>query len=987
MAASTSHPQLLASVPSTESSPPPSPVPLDASASIKQSSGVEFKHRFLPLPSHRPLAASTSDHPNIPAAAPDQSARPRLPGRQETPPSPPNSVLLDQSPTSPSQPTLAEPIAEHPSSPRSISGTNVEVPGVTEHQTPPPSLKDRLARAFKGHKRGESDVSMSTNINPRDGASTSNHRHNNSGSTVVTSTTATAQNIRDNNNTILQTFTSKTNLGFSPTKPDFYTHQWASPIRPNSQNHYTYGHGGTKRRIMNGGEVRVEILPRPSVIAERSAREEGENPGLFEEYEEQGGGDAHKSHVVDHVSYEDGYLVGTPAPPRHGGRRSQNDLDNYLPPLNLSPATMGDSSPRSRTATSLETVLSGDSDSSSGSRERRFVEESTASFDFEDLRVGSENDSYFAGLPSPNPDSGSARTGLYGSSGMASSGVLASLSQGDLSTQARSNSSLGGYTTGKSSSGAVGRSSSSHLLALQRGTQVPGSGSSPMEDAVGKEIKRLSKISAGSGVSGVAIVVTSDEPASDFGEGSDDDADDQRWTKEEKGKGRAPRSVGSGNGSMAERGGSDARLGNHKEHHRSGSGISRVSGWSLGDQSGGGGSGSEGGDDDSRELLKGIDQTKNRKLKSQVAPKGVLVHEGDGRYDFVYRMRRTPDETPILVPQYMFSSESSFPNRNALTLPIPAKISSSNLRGADHIPLATRYGSSPITKPEGAVVRSLDLNNSYYSGVIRGGQADDSPAHPARYSGSHKSVSQSMSDSQMGELVHPAHRQASRVSRHGGRDRGVVSMGSLEGIAGIGLRSMPSPGLSGGKFVGSSLADTSDIGHPLEDTTAKSGINQKRVRMGVNLDEIAPAPQHYFEREPEVRKKRRSYLPPALGPRPMRPKDLRRSMTPHLYAPRPLGDSWKDLADIESLPDNEQTLEYRKREKRVGRLLLAFCMLFPPLLLVVAWGGFDVTVEGWTSGQLKGVGRVEKRIAAWVGGTFAVCVVAGIIAGAVVVSI
>ena len=649
MAASRPRSQLLASAPSTESSPPPSPVPLHASASTQQSSGIEFnhhhRHQFLPLPSHQPLAASTSDHPNIPTTLRNQSAaRPRLPGRQETPPSPPNSVLLDQSPTSPSQPTLAEPIAEYPSSHQSITGTNVEGPGVTEHQTPPPSLKDRLARAFKGHKRGESDVSMSTNINPRDGASTSNHRRGDSDSTAVTSTIATAQNIKDNN-AVLQTYTARTNLGFSPTRPDFYSHQWASPIRPNSQNHYTYGHGGTKRRIMNGGEVRVEILPHPSVIAETSAYdEEEEESNLFEEYKEQGGGDAQKSHGIDRVSdaqHEDRYLIETPNPLRCGDQHSRSDLDNYLPPLNRSPATMGDSSPRSQTATTFETGLSGDNESSGDSRERRYVEESTASFGFENFHMGSENDSFFAGLPSPNPDSGSARTGLYSSSGMASSGVLASLSQGDVSTQTRSNSSLGGYTASRSSGGVVGRpgssrnhSSSSHLLALQRGTQVPSSGStgSPMEDALTKEIKRLSKISAGSGVSGVAIVVTSDEPASSFGEDSDDDADGQRWTKEEKGKGRAPRSVDSGNGGMPERNGSDLQLENLGGRHRSGSGISRVSGWSLEGHSSGAGSGSEGGDDDSRGLLKGVDQAKKRKLKSQVAPEGMLVHEGDERY-------------------------------------------------------------------------------------------------------------------------------------------------------------------------------------------------------------------------------------------------------------------------------------------------------------------------------------------------------------------
>ncbi|KAI9761289.1 MAG: hypothetical protein M4579_001079 [Chaenotheca gracillima] len=51
----------------------------------------------------------------------------------------------------------------------------------------------------------------------------------------------------------------------------------------------------------------------------------------------------------------------------------------------------------------------------------------------------------------------------------------------------------------------------------------------------------------------------------------------------------------------------------------------------------------------------------------------VLQHPGDPRYDFAYRLRQiTPGQAPMLLPTYKYAEGSRFPNRNALTPPMPA---------------------------------------------------------------------------------------------------------------------------------------------------------------------------------------------------------------------------------------------------------------------------------------------------------------------------
>ncbi|KAI9840581.1 MAG: hypothetical protein M1837_001520 [Sclerophora amabilis] len=57
----------------------------------------------------------------------------------------------------------------------------------------------------------------------------------------------------------------------------------------------------------------------------------------------------------------------------------------------------------------------------------------------------------------------------------------------------------------------------------------------------------------------------------------------------------------------------------------------------------------------------------------------VIQHPGDARFDFAYRLRQvTPGQTPVLLPSYNYPGGSNFPNRNALTPPLPSELNSKN---------------------------------------------------------------------------------------------------------------------------------------------------------------------------------------------------------------------------------------------------------------------------------------------------------------------
>ena len=104
---------------------------------------------------------------------------------------------------------------------------------------------------------------------------------------------------------------------------------------------------------------------------------------------------------------------------------------------------------------------------------------------------------------------------------------------------------------------------------------------------------------------------------------------------------------------------------------------------------------------------------------------------------------------------------------------------------------------------------------------------------------------------------------------------------------------------------------------------------------------------------------------------------MRRSLTPHLYNPQ-------DIALDDRKSDNEvqeHNAAHHQRQQKVGRMLLAACLLFPPLWFVIACGGFDSFVVGWTGGAVRGVGSFEKKIALVLATVVGIGAVIGVVVG------
>lgn len=76
----------------------------------------------------------------------------------------------------------------------------------------------------------------------------------------------------------------------------------------------------------------------------------------------------------------------------------------------------------------------------------------------------------------------------------------------------------------------------------------------------------------------------------------------------------------------------------------------------------------------------------------------------------------------------------------------------------------------------------------------------------------------------------------------------------------------------------------------------------------------------------------------------------------------------------------EMQEEY-EAQRRVGRLVMLLCLLFPPLLFVMAGGGMDMAVESVTKGKVKRIGSREKRIALILGTVLAIAVVVAVVVG------
>lgn len=285
-----------------------------------------------------------------------------------------------------------------------------------------------------------------------------------------------------------------------------------------------------------------------------------------------------------------------------------------------------------------------------------------------------------------------------------------------------------------------------------------------------------------------------------------------------------------------------------------------------------------------------------------------------------YRMRQTSGDEPILVPHYRYEVSSAFPNRNALTRPIPAKPTT-----ADSTKSSTSANSIPgslLRKPPSAILHGSAVMEPY-SPISQGDQVYD------------------RSD------VHPAFRRSTDND-----SEYAASNSHLEAFGG-GFRAVA----------------TAPDGSNIDITRPDPGTPSIQRLSFTDLPTPEPA-------------RRRSWSPAKYLPIPSRrpAKFLRRSLTPHLYSPQdialePMGE--KEMTKSQQQPPHA----IRRRERRIGRMLMLMCVVFPPLLFILASGGFDSFVASWTKGEIRRIGSTEKRLSLILGTLLMMAVVIAVVAG------
>jgi hypothetical protein len=195
------------------------------------------------------------------------------------------------------------------------------------------------------------------------------------------------------------------------------------------------------------------------------------------------------------------------------------------------------------------------------------------------------------------------------------------------------------------------------------------------------------------------------------------------------------------------------------------------------------------------------------------------------------------------------------------------------------------------------------------------------------------------SSNDMNSLVHPALRG---LDPPGKPRREIVSMGSLE-VFSSGLRDVT--------FI-DERADTSH--KPASEDGQRTTSNNDLLRPPPNAHRTSWDPSRF------------------LSQLPARPKQfLRRSLTPRLYNPQ----------DVDLDQTKFDPVEIRQQQRTIGRMLLAVCVLFPPMWFVMACGGFDPFITNWTHGAVRKVGGVEKKIALILATVIGLGAVIGVVVG------
>jgi hypothetical protein len=555
-----------------------------ASAVVEPAPSPSLYHKFSldssPPPSPTSLEGQPADLQRDQSSGPLQPVEvPKILGREVTPPSPPNSMLHEH---------------QFQAELEAANTRGVEAADLPVRQ----SIKDKFARVFRGHRRIGSETSGTSKRG-------FGHRKNNS-----TSTNTTANPVAL---TLVPTATdsSKTSLqGDSPVS--------ANPKHP----FYTQPADPTAIGVANKGEVRIEILPRPARAYEGDGNGSNE---YYDYYTRPQPTSPQRSQFYDKDADDKGTDDKNANDKDADDKYTDGDSElNNISTQEL--ATKGIETPPARHI--VERKGTDRTDLLSESQERLYVEEA-ARRGFEGYHIGiSESNSdvskeQFSGLPRVDSDQ-SSHNPIYMNTKTSNNALNES---GLHSASFRSHSSLAQRTMSKSLVNRPGTnrtvSSSSFVIASGQSIVSAGSSNGQTTEEITEELKRLSKISCGSGVSGLAIVVTADGAASTHrSEDGEREHEGPTWTKEEKGKGKAT----SPEPSPTQSSRNDSRREQHR-HRRTPS-----------DHSEGTEGNTERTSDDSRndsktQLVSLPEIVQTKKLRAQEPGKDVLVHQGDPRYE------------------------------------------------------------------------------------------------------------------------------------------------------------------------------------------------------------------------------------------------------------------------------------------------------------------------------------------------------------------
>ncbi|KAI9806428.1 MAG: hypothetical protein M1833_003615 [Piccolia ochrophora] len=409
----------------------------------------------------------------------------------------------------------------------------------------------------------------------------------------------------------------------------------------------------------------------------------------------------------------------------------------------------------------------------------------------------------------------------------------------------------------------------------------------------------------------------------------------------------------------------------------------------------------------------------------------VVRHPADVRYEHIYRVRQTsPEGTPILLPAYNYDGGAGFPNRNALTPPMQAGAGADNpYQHPDPLPVGHvhPFRSSPpeVEGLDQAEERSQDIHEAeegpevkpeenIWRPVQRGSFSKWVPIGPRfnitgtpEGTGMREVGSSLANHSSPGESFgtnSPPHKYSAALgspipypgrvilAQQQRREEPVEPQVHVRPTQLKACRKLPHPhgDAAQGRLADeislpreAAVTDHAAQGHLADESLAQGqrgikGPVEKHACRSRRASELPQQPEMVASKHSSrVSPRNTSYVPAPLNFNPTPPlphHDLRHwdEFQFHLHRYRRENSS---LATVT-----------RDQKQAISRVMLALCLIFPPLLLLYGYGLLDNLMLILTRGDVGHFGRAEKKIALWLGWGIATAAISGLITGMVIVA-